>query len=107
MTKKKDGNSVMFESFIGEFVSLTTNSTMTITETDSSGNQIMQTAHVQIEGFFVDMDEEFILLSQDNQTVSEAVNIKSIISIRIIQDPKTHEEMVDLLNTEALSKELN
>ena len=73
-------NKNLFDEFYGEHVGIVTNIYQTVT--DETG---MAQVPVSIDGEFIDLDDNFLLLS-GNDGSPKLISLKSIVTIEIVSD---------------------
>src|SRR5574343_512079 len=91
--RKKKSNDLFFMTFVGEFVSVLSTMEHTAMMQTEEG-MVEETAPMILQGYMLDMDEEYYYLGETQMNVSRAIKKSSVNAIEIT-DRK--DEFSDLL----------
>lgn len=106
MVKKKSSSELLFLTFIGEKVVLT--STFKITDTVDSEEGVHQIElPLMLDGYLMDMDDEYYYLGEDPKSVSKAVRKDQILSIEIESMKTVYDQILDEMDSPIEDTDIN
>ncbi len=87
---------LFFEMFAGEFVEIITDLKIPQSiNVDQEGNTTEVQMPLTVNGFFMDIDDNFVYLSPDGENVKQSIPVNSIKYIEIVNLEQEAEEMLD------------
>ena len=83
---KKESNSILFEVFCGEAVTIMINRDVEQTEQNETTIKTLKTS-LSVQGYLIEVDDEYLYLGYDPEIISQAVKKESIVHIESMIDP--------------------
>lgn len=93
---KKVDNTIFYNTFVGEHVSLVTNIPLTQDKHTEEGI-LSQSIPLSLEGILMDMDDRFFFLGAGD-IVTHAVKIDEVILIEIMQEEHPLDQVFDMMD---------
>lgn len=98
---------ILLNAFGNEFVEITCRK-MSMTATQQNAEEMLSnTIPVTIRGFFVDVDEQFVYLSdtdEENSIISQAIPIDEIGHIKVLTEKDVYDELLEETGNEKPDK---
>jgi hypothetical protein len=94
---KKESNSILFEVFCGEAVSIMINRDVEQTEQNETTVKSLKTS-LSVQGFLIEVDEDYLYLGYDPEIISQAVKKDAVVHIETMTD-----DLDDIMMTGAKS----
>lgn len=94
--KKSAANNIFFEMFAGEFCEMILDLQITNSvNLDSEGHAHNMQMPLTIQGFVMDVDQQFVYLSPDGETINQAFPLKDLKHIAIVEVTNPLQELLD------------
>jgi hypothetical protein len=92
----KKSNSVFLNVFVSEFVEIVSdlNITTSITVNEEGQTQPVQMP-LTVSGFVMDTDDSFVYLSQDGENINQAIPLKDVKHIAIVDVAAKEQQILD------------